>query len=69
MLKTGTTEIAKETERGIVDMETLKKVNDDLIGTIEEVIRIHQDGRAKRQQAEQELIKIEGDLKQKLLQS
>jgi uncharacterized protein YaaN involved in tellurite resistance len=69
MLKTGTTEIAKEAERGIVDIETLKKVNDDLIATIEEVIRIHQDGRAKRQQAEQELLQIETNLKQKLLQT
>jgi uncharacterized protein YaaN involved in tellurite resistance len=69
MLKAGTTETAKETERGIVDIETLKKANDDLISTIEEVIRIHRDGRAKRQQAEQELLKIENDLKQKLLQA
>jgi len=66
LLKQGTVEIAKETERGIVDIETLQKVNSDLISTIEEVIRIQQDGRVKRQAAEQELLKIENDLKQKM---
>jgi uncharacterized protein YaaN involved in tellurite resistance len=66
LLKQGTVEIARESERGIVDIETLQKVNSDLISTIEEVIRIHQDGRVKRQAAEQELLKIENDLKQKM---
>jgi uncharacterized protein YaaN involved in tellurite resistance len=66
LLKQGSVEIAKESERGIVDIETLQKVNADLISTIEEVIRIQQDGRIKRQAAEQELLKIENDLKQKM---
>jgi uncharacterized protein YaaN involved in tellurite resistance len=67
MLKQGTIEIAQESERGIVDIETLQKVNADLISTIEEVIRIQQEGRNKRQVAEQELLKIENDLKQKMV--
>jgi uncharacterized protein YaaN involved in tellurite resistance len=67
MLKQGTVEIAKESERGIVDIETLQKVNADLVSTIEEVIRIQQEGRSKRQAAEQELLKIENDLKQKMV--
>jgi uncharacterized protein YaaN involved in tellurite resistance len=66
LLKQGSVEIARESERGIVDMETLQKVNADLISTIEEVIRIQQDGRIKRKAAEQELLKIESDLKQKM---
>jgi uncharacterized protein YaaN involved in tellurite resistance len=66
LLKQGSVEIAKESERGIVDIETLQKVNADLISTIEEVIRIQQDGRSKRQAAELELLKIENDLKQKM---
>jgi uncharacterized protein YaaN involved in tellurite resistance len=54
-------------ERGIVEIETLKKVNDDLLSTIEETIRIQQDGKAKRAQAEAELAQIEQDLKNKLI--
>jgi len=69
MLKESTIEIAKESEKGIVDIETLKKVNADLITTIEEAIRIQQEGRAKRTQVEEELVKIESDLKAKLTQS
>jgi uncharacterized protein YaaN involved in tellurite resistance len=67
LLKDSSIEIAKESERGIVEIETLKKVNDNLITTIEETMRIQSEGKAKRQQAEAELIKIENDLKSKLL--
>src|SRR6201991_1306274 len=67
LLKQGTIEIAKESERGIVEIETLKKVNNDLISTIEETLKIQADGKAKRQQAEGELVKIENELKSKLM--
>ncbi|OHD65036.1 MAG: tellurium resistance protein [Spirochaetes bacterium RBG_13_51_14] len=66
MLKQGTLEVARESEKGIVEIETLKKVHDDLITTIEETIRIQQEGKAKREQAEGELVKLEGELKNKL---
>ena len=66
-LHQGSVAIAKETERGIVDIETLKKTNQELISTLDEVRRIQDDGRAKRLQAEEELGRIEGELKQKLL--
>lgn len=68
MLKQNTLETATENERGIIDIETLKKVNDNLITTIEETIKIQQEGRAKRQAAEAELVQIEERLKQTLLQ-
>ena len=55
MLKTNSIETAKESERGIVDIESLKEANESLITTIEETLRIQQEGRAKRQQVEQEL--------------
>ena len=67
-LHMGSVAIAKEAERGIVDLETLKKTNDELISTLEEVRQIQDDGRARRAQAEQELGRIEGALKQKLLE-
>lgn len=67
MLKQNTLETARETERGIVDIETVKKVNDDLISTIEETIKIQQEGRQKRKAAEAELVQIEDRLKQTLL--
>ena len=67
MLKTNTIEIAKENEKGIVELETLKKVNDDLITTIEETIKISEEGRVKRKEVEKELVVIEKDLKNKLL--
>jgi uncharacterized protein YaaN involved in tellurite resistance len=67
MLKTGTVEIAKESERGIIDIETLKYTNQTLITTFDEVLRIQEDGRTKRVQAEGELKQIEGELKNKLL--
>jgi uncharacterized protein YaaN involved in tellurite resistance len=68
MLKTSTTEIARESERGIVDIETLKHTNEQLIATFDEVMQIQQDGRAKRQAAEVEMQRIEAELKQKLLE-
>ena len=67
-LHTGSVEVAKESERGIVDLETLKKTNQHLIDTLEEVRKIQDDGRARRAEAELELGRIEGELKQKLLE-
>ena len=67
MLKQNTIETAKETERGIVDIETVKKVNEDLISTIEETITIQREGRERRKLAETELMEIESRLKQTLL--
>ena len=61
-------ETAKEAERGIVDIETLKKTNSDLIATLDDVMKIQADGRAKRLAAEAEMAKMENDLKVKLLQ-
>lgn len=66
-LKTSTIEIAKESERGIVDMETIRHTNSQLVSTLEEVIRIQDEGRAKRRESEAELVKIEAELKTKLL--
>ena len=66
-LKTVSVNVAKESERGIVDIETLQTTNEQLISTLDEVLQIQKDGRAKRQAAEVELQKIEGDLKAKLL--
>lgn len=68
LLHQGTVEVATENERGIVDMETLQHTNDELIATIDDLIRIQEEGRAKRQQAEVELVKIENQLKEKMLQ-
>ncbi|WAA09259.1 toxic anion resistance protein [Fervidibacillus albus] len=67
MLKTNSIETAKENERGLVDIETLKKTQEYLITTLEETLKIQAEGRAKRYQAEQELITMEDQLKQKLL--
>ena len=66
-LKTATVESAKESERGIVDLATLKSTNAALISTFDEVIRIQEDGRQKRRAAEAELNKMEAELKKKLL--
>ena len=66
-LHQGSVSIAREAERGIVDLETLKKTNLELIATLDEVRQIQDDGRARRAQAEEELGRIEGELKQKLL--
>lgn len=67
-LKQGTIEITQESERAIVDVETLQKTNQDIIDTLDQVIEIHQNGRIKRQEAEVELKKIEEELKEKLLE-
>lgn len=67
-LKMATIETAKESERGIVDIETLKITNDSLITTLDEVLRIQTEGRQKRREAEVELNRIEGELKKKLLE-
>ena len=69
MLKQNTIDTAKENERGIVDIDTVKKVNEDLISTIEETVKIQQEGRAKRAAAEKELVAIEGKLKDALLRN
>ncbi|MEW8994452.1 toxic anion resistance protein [Clostridium sp.] len=66
-LKTATIETAKESERGIVDIETLKHTNQTLISTLDEVVKIQEQGRQKRQEAELEIGRIEGELKKKLL--
>ncbi len=68
LLKQGSVKIAKESERSIVDLETVKKTNQDLIETIDSIIKIHQEGSQKRAEAEVELNKIEGELKSKLLE-
>ena len=67
-LKMATVETAKESERGVVDMETLKAANESLISTLDEVVRIQDEGRQKRREAEVELGRIETELKQKLLE-
>ena len=69
MLKMATVETAREAERGIVDIETLKHTNESLISTLDEVLQIQTEGAQKRQEAEQELRRIEGELKQKLLET
>lgn len=68
VLKTATIETAKESERGIVDMETLKKTNESLITTLSEVVTIQAEGRKKRREAEVELSRMEGELKARLLE-
>ncbi|SHO50591.1 toxic anion resistance protein [Anaerocolumna xylanovorans] len=67
-LKMATIETAKESERGIVDIETLRITNASLISTLDEVLRIQTEGRQKRKEAEVELNRIEGELKKKLLE-
>lgn len=68
MLKVSTIETAKESERGIVDIETLQHTNESLISTLDEVMAIQTEGRQKRREAEVELQRIEGELRQKLLE-
>jgi len=68
VLKLATIETAKESERGIVDMETLQQTNQALISTLDEVMKIQDEGREKRRNAEVELNRIEGELRDKLLQ-
>ena len=67
-LKMGSVQAAKEAERGIVDIETLKHTNEQLISTLDEVYVYLLEGRQKRREAEVELGRIEGELKQKLLE-
>lgn len=67
-LKAATVETAKESERGIVEMETLKHTNESLITTLDEVLQIQQEGRRKRAEAEQEMQRMEQELRKKLLQ-
>ena len=67
-LRQGSVDVARESERGIVDLETLKHTNEELIRTLEEVRQIQEEGRARRAEAEVELGRIEGELKQKLLE-
>ena len=67
-LKMATIETAKESERGIVDMETLKQTNQSLISTLDEVMKIQEDGRQKRAAAEVELVQLENDIKKKMLE-
>ena len=68
-LKTATIETAKESERGIVDIETLKNTNEQLISTMDEILRIQTEGKEKRKAAEAELVQIEGELKSKMLEA
>ena len=69
MLKMATVETARESERAVVDIETLKHTNQSLISTLDEVLQIQTEGAQKRREAETELRKIEGELKQKLLET
>ncbi len=66
LLKQGSIDVARETERGIVDIETLQQTNANLIATIEETLRIQSEGRQKRSEAEKTLVQLESDLKAKL---
>lgn len=68
MLKQGTIEIAEESEKAIVNVETLQKTNKDIIETLDKVLEIHENGRVKRIEAEKELVNIEKELKDKLLE-
>lgn len=67
VLKTATVETAKEAERSIIDIDTLKQTNESLISTLDEVVKIQEEGRQKRREAEAELGRIEGELKNRLL--
>ena len=68
ILKTSTIATARESERGIVDMETLKQTNESLISTLDEVLKIQEEGREKRRNAEVELQRLEGEMRDKLLE-
>lgn len=67
-LKQGSIDIARESEKAIIDIETLRKTNKDIVETLDSIIKIHEDGRVKRKEAEKELIEIEKELKDKLLE-
>lgn len=68
MLKMTTIDTARESERGIVDMETLKATNRSLIATLDEVMKIQEEGREKRREAQLELGRLEEEMRQKLLE-
>lgn len=68
LLKQGTIEIAEESEKAIVNVETLQKTNKDIIETLDKVLQIHENGRIKRVEAEKELVNIENELKKKMLE-
>ena len=68
MLKMGTIDAAREAEKSIVDIQTLQHTNNQLISTLDEVMKIQTEGSQKRKEAEAELGRIEGELKQKLLE-
>ena len=68
-LKAGAIDVAKASERSIVDVETLKKCNEDIIASINEVVRIHEEGSKRRSEAQVELAKLEDELKQALLEA
>jgi uncharacterized protein YaaN involved in tellurite resistance len=67
LLKTGSAKVGREVERGVVDVETLRKVNDDLVATLEETISIQEEGRARRLEAEGEIGRLQTELRQKLI--
>jgi len=68
MLRQSSVEVARESEKGIVSIDTLKKVHQDLLATIEETLQIQEEGQVKRRQAEVELVKLEHELREKLVQ-
>ena len=68
LLKDGSAKVAREVERGVVDIETLRQVNADLVATLEETIGIQDEGRRKRHEAEDELVRLQADLRTKLIE-
>ena len=68
LLRDGSAKVGREVERGVVDVETLRKVNDDLVATLEETIQIQEEGRAKRVEAEGEIGRLQVELRQKLIE-
>ena len=68
LLKAGSAKVGREVERGVIDVETLRKVNADLVTTLEETIRIQDEGRARRAEAESEIAQLQSELRQKLLE-
>jgi len=68
LLKTGSAKVGREVERGVVDVETLRRVNDDLVATLEETISIQEEGRARRLEAEGEIGRLQTELRQKLIE-
>ncbi len=68
LLRTGSAKVAREVERGVIDVETLRKVNGDLVATLEETIKIQEEGRSRRLEAESEIGRLQTELRQKLLE-